>query len=188
VRVAASAPLWASENVSDLKRTSRGPEHRLPLNWSVDDPGTIDRALDVDGSAGATCDVDIERVAFSPFAFGNPPPSCTPLHFDHTGEVAGGIEALSYEALSYNDRGELLVRAYVDHRQAVRCNAFSVSGDVLEYSLHDTDRPGFYARVEKIRLREVSLVQSPVQPGARASASCRRRPRCLRPAPLKTLT
>ena len=63
--------------------------------------------------------------------------------------------------------GELLVSAYVDHPAAVRCNAWSVSGDVLEYTLHDTDSPSFFARVEKIRLREISLVSNPIQARAR---------------------
>jgi hypothetical protein len=42
-----------------------------------------------------------------------------------------------------------------------------VSGDVLEYSLQNTDSPSFFARVEKIRLREISLVPYPVNNRAR---------------------
>jgi hypothetical protein len=45
--------------------------------------------------------------------------------------------------------------------------AFSVSGDVLDYSLHDNDRPSFFARVEKVRLREITLVLAPVDRRAR---------------------
>jgi hypothetical protein len=60
-----------------------------------------------------------------------------------------------------------MIRAFVDHPEARRCNAFSVSGDVLDYSLHDTDRPSFFARVEKVRLREISLVPAPVDRSAR---------------------
>jgi hypothetical protein len=60
--------------------------------------------------------------------------------------------------------------------------AFSVSGDVLDYSLHDNDRPSFFARVEKVRLREISLVLAPVDRSVRfCGASCRHR--CSRSAP-----
>ena len=59
-----------------------------------------------------------------------------------------------------------MIRAYVDHPEARR-NAFSVSGDVLDYSLHDTDRPSFFVRVEKGRIREISLVPAPVDRSAR---------------------
>ena len=45
--------------------------------------------------------------------------------------------------------------------------AFSVSGDVLDYSLHDNDRPSFFARVEKVPLREISLVPASVDGSAR---------------------
>ena len=96
-----------------------------------------------------------------PFAF-DPLPEAVPLRFDHTESSAGRIELLAH-----NDRGELMIRAYVDHPEARRCNAFSVSGDVLDYSLHDTDRPSSFARVEKVRLREISLVPAPVDRSAR---------------------
>jgi hypothetical protein len=107
----------------------------------------------------ATTDVDIERVQFAPFAF-DPLPEAVPLRFDHTESSAGRIELLAH-----NDRGELMIRAYVDDPEARRRNASS--GDVLDYSLHDTDRPSFFARVEKVRLREISLVPAPVDRSAR---------------------
>jgi len=86
-----------------------------------------------------------------------------PLCYDHQPEQRAG----RVELLAHNDRGELMIRAYVDHPEAGRCNAFSVSGDVLDYSLHDTDRPSFFARIEKVRLREISLVPAPVDRSAR---------------------
>lgn len=109
----------------------------------------------------STTDVDIERVAFAPFAF-DPLPADVALHYDHTDQRAGRIELLAH-----NDRGELVISAYVSHPQAVRCNAFNVCGDVLAYTLHDTGSSAFYARVEKIWLRETSLVPNPVNARAR---------------------
>ena len=38
--------------------------------------------------------------------------------------------------------------------------------DVLEFTLHGTSTPNFHALVEKIRLREISLVPNPVNPRA----------------------
>ena len=111
----------------------------------------------------STLDVDAERVAFAPFAFGTPLPDGVALCFDHHGDQrAGRIELLGYDA-----QGALTIRAYVDHLQAVRCNAFSVSGDVESFTLHDTGSPNFYARVEKLRLREISLVPSPANRNAK---------------------
>jgi hypothetical protein len=86
----------------------------------------------------STFDVDTERVCFSPFAFELP--ADVPLHYDHTSGVAGRIETLAH-----SDRGELLIRAYVDHPEARRCNAFSV--------------------------REISLVPAPGQPQRQGSAA-----------------
>ena len=108
----------------------------------------------------STLDTDIERVQFAPFAFQLKPD--VPLHYDHRPIVAGRIETLAF-----SDKGELLVRAYVDHPEAVRCNAFSVNGDVLDYTLHHIDSPNFVARVERIRLREISLVPAPINCNAR---------------------
>ena len=62
---------------------------------------------------------------------------------------------------------ELWASAYVDHPDAVRCNAWSVSCDALEFSLHNTDSPNFFARVEKVRLRKLSLVPCPINSRAR---------------------
>jgi hypothetical protein len=109
-----------------------------------------------------TLDTDIERVQFAPFAV-DPLPENVPLHYDHRLDQRAG----HIETLAFSDKGELMVCAYVDHPAAVRCNAWSVSGDVLEFSLHDSDRPSFFARIEKIRLREISLVPNPIQARAR---------------------
>ena len=80
----------------------------------------------------ATLDTDSERIQFM---------------FNHTDQCAGRIEQLAH-----NDRGELVVTAFVDHPMAVRCNAFSVSGDVIDYSLHDINTPDFFAKVGRIRI------------------------------------
>ncbi len=60
-----------------------------------------------------------------------------------------------------------MISAYVDHPEARCCNALSVSGDVLSCTLHDTGGPAFFARVEKIRFREISLVPNPVNNNGR---------------------
>ena len=99
----------------------------------------------------STLDTDCERVQFAPFAFELS--ADIPLHFDHQGVVAGRIERLEH-----NDRGELTIQAYVDHETARRCNAFSVSGDVEDFTLHD--RQAFVLRAG----REDQA--SPDQPGA----------------------
>jgi hypothetical protein len=108
----------------------------------------------------STLDVDIERVQFAAHAFEWADDLL--LKFDHTDQVAGHIEQLGY-----TPRGELTIAVYADHEMARRCNAFSVSGDVLQYSLHDTGSPNFFARVERCRLREISLVPAPVNARAR---------------------
>jgi hypothetical protein len=108
----------------------------------------------------STLDTDIERVQFAPFAFTWP--DDLELKFDHADVVAGKIEMLGY-----TPRGELTVAVYADHEMARRCNAFSVSCDVEAFTLHDTSSPNFWARVEKCRLREISLVPNPVNARAR---------------------
>jgi hypothetical protein len=47
-----------------------------------------------------------------------PLPAVVPLRYDHTQECAGRIELLAHD-----DRGELMISAYVDHPTAVRCSA-----------------------------------------------------------------
>ena len=110
------------------------------------------------GLASST-DVDIEHVAFAPFAFDPLPQTCL-LHYDH---ILIRLPALSRRSPT-TSAAELMIRPIVDHPEARRCNA---CGDVLDYSLHDTDRPSFFARVEKVRLREISLVPAPVDRSAR---------------------
>lgn len=65
----------------------------------------------------------------------------TPLLFRHNeNEVAGTIEELKW-----TPDGALFVRALVEHPEARRCNAFSVSGRILKYRLHNTSSKDFHA-------------------------------------------
>ena len=87
----------------------------------------------------STGDIDHERMRFRGHAFGMISPRRTKLLYRHDpNEVAGEIEELSYDA-----HGRLLIKCRVDHEQARRCAAFSVSGRVNEYCLCDVDTPNF---------------------------------------------
>jgi hypothetical protein len=155
-----SGQTWAMGKALSELMARHGQEMVSPEAVALSPPTSAPMLL---SGLASTLDTDVERVQFAPFAFGDPLPGDIPLHWDHQPIVAGRIEQLGYTA----ERGELTIRAYVDHPAAVRCNAWSVSGDVLEFSLHDTDKPSFFSRVEKIRLREISLVPNPINNKAR---------------------
>jgi hypothetical protein len=93
-------------------------ELMIRLGLTMPSPALVPIAAPTSGpmvlsGLASTLDTDIERVAFAPFAFEWP--AHVPLHYDHTGQIAGRIELLAQ-----NDRGELMIRAYVDHPDARR--------------------------------------------------------------------
>lgn len=149
---------WAMSRALSQLMERHGVALKAPTTIELSEPTATPMLL---SGFAATLDIDYERVAFAPFAFDQIPDN-VPLRFDHTEQRAGYIELLVHNA-----RGELVIEAFVDHPTARRCSAFSVSGDVLEYSLHDTDTQGFYACVKKMRLREISLVPAPINRNAK---------------------
>ena len=135
----------------------------------VSDPLSIplapptDHAQVLEGYASTT-DLDLDRVKIRPYAFGWPLliREMPPLYHKHdASQVAGEIEDLSYD-----DRGNLLVRARVDHPQARRCGAFSIGATVVAYEMKNADRPDFFALITQADLTEISLTDAPANPRA----------------------
>ena len=109
----------------------------------------------LEGFASTTA-IHSNRCKFRGFAFGILR-GRVPLLFRHDEtQVAGEIEELSYDQW-----GNLQIRARVDHEQARRCCAFSVAGRVLEYELRDVDTPNFHAVITDATLSEISLTDRP---------------------------
>ena len=103
----------------------------------------------------STTDVDIEHLAFAPFAF-DPLPADVPFALrSYPDQVAGIIETLAHNVRGRADDKRLRRSSRGPPLQRTMC------------SLHDTDRQSFFARVEKVRLREISLVRAPVDRSAR---------------------
>jgi hypothetical protein len=86
-----------------------------------------------------------------------------PLLFDHLAEqpAAGSVDWLSYD-----DKGQLLVRATVSHPTAKRCQHFSVGAKVREYKIHDNGKGDFFAEITRAELTDISLTPTPVNPKA----------------------
>ena len=94
---------------------------------------------------------------FRGHAFGLVSPRRTKLLFRHDPNVVAG----AVEQLSYDEYGRLKIRCRVDHEQARRCRAFSVSARINEYRLCDVDTPNFFAEVIDANFDEVSLTDLP---------------------------
>ena len=128
----------------------------IPLSPPADGP------MILDGYA-STCDLDLERVKMRGWAFVWPL-RCerVPLLWKHDlSDVAGTVDELSYD-----DSGQLKIRATVTHRVARRAGAFSVGARVISYEMRDTDGPNFYATIKSAELLEVSLTDAPANPMA----------------------
>ena len=117
--------------------------------------------------SASTSDVDLERVAFRRYAFCNP---CLliknyarpPLLYKHDeAQVAGEIDSLTYDEL-----GNLKIRATVTHEQAKRCGAFSIRAKISAYRLCETETRNFHAVVTDAEIVEVSLTDTPANPFA----------------------
>ena len=117
----------------------------------------------------STTDIDLTRMKFRAYAFGYPllfKHGLPPLHLKHDESKTVG----TIDALSYDDRGQLLIRATVTHEQARRAGAFSVGARVLDYELRDIDTPDFHALVTSAEVCEVSLTDCPANMNARVTA------------------
>ena len=117
-------------------------------------------AMVVTGLASTTT-LDLERtkVRRRAFYWGKHFP---PLLYRHDpDQVAGEILALDYDA-----QGQLRIRARVDHVEARRCGAFSVSMNVEDYEFRDVDDKSFHAFIKRATLTEVSLTQTPANANA----------------------
>jgi HK97 family phage prohead protease len=142
----------------------------IPLSDPVDYP------VVVEGYA-STVDIDLDRTRFRAYAFCNPflllkGYDLPPLLYKHDPEqVAGKIESLGYD-----DRGNLRIRATVDHPLARRCGAFSIRGKVLAYELRDTECRNFHALVTSAELIEISLTDTPANVNARVQHRYRAAP------------
>ena len=105
----------------------------------------------------STGDVDQERMKFRGHAFRLVSARHVRLlHRHDENQVAGEVQELSYDEF-----GRLKIRCRVDHEQARRCAAFSVSGRINEYRLCDVDSPNFYALITDATLDEISLTEIP---------------------------
>jgi hypothetical protein len=120
----------------------------------------VDHDLVMSGLA-STGDLDLEYVKFSPFAFGALLPSkLPPLLFDHQ-PAAGSVDWLSYD-----HKGQLLVRATVTHPLAKRCEHFSVGAKIRQSKIHDNGTGDFFAEIISAELSDISLTPTPVNPKA----------------------
>jgi hypothetical protein len=93
----------------------------------------------------ARLDVDIERVAFAPFAF-DPLPTDVPLCYDHQPEQRAG----RIELLAHNDRGELMIRpmSIIPRPAAATPSALAAMCWITRCTTPIA--PSFFARVEKV--------------------------------------
>jgi phage head maturation protease len=114
--------------------------------------------------AAATTDQDLDRMQLEPFAFGTLP-DCRSvrllLRHDPT-VVAGTVTNLDYDS-----RGNLRVRARVEHPEARRLGAFSAGFRVVECELRDADSEHFFGLLKRVELTEISLTDNPSNPKAR---------------------
>ncbi len=145
-----------------------------PCSIPLLDP--IDGPVDVQGLA-STSDIDLDRVAFRRYAFCNP---CLliknyarpPLLYKHDEtQIAGEIDSLTYD-----EHGNLKIRAVVTHQEAKRCGAFSIRAKILAYELRETESRNFHAVVSDAEVVEVSLTDIPCNPRALVQSRYRSAP------------
>ena len=105
----------------------------------------------------STGDVDHERMKFSGHAFGLVSPRRTKLLYRHDPNVVAG----EVQELFYDEFGRLKIRCCVDHVEARRCGAFSISARVNEYRICNADTPDFFALINDATLDEISLTDAP---------------------------
>jgi hypothetical protein len=135
--------------------------HRLqPQPCIIALTAPTDRPMILNGYASTT-DIDLDRCRFRGWAFtwlpwAKPPP----LLFKHK-EPAGTVDALDYD-----QRGNLKIRATVTHPVARRCGAFSVGAKVIDYEIREADGPNFHAVITRAEVTEVSLTDVPSNPNA----------------------
>lgn len=144
-----------------IKRLQR--EHQveaLPVHIPLAAP--VDHPMILEGYVSTTA-LDLEHVKMRPWAFTWPRPckDVPLLHKHNRNEVAGTVDELTYD-----DKGNLTIRATVTHPEARRCGAFSVAAKVVDYTMHDTDGPNFYAVIRRAELTEISLTDKPANPSA----------------------
>jgi hypothetical protein len=144
-----SVTLRAELSALMLKHGVRAAPPELP--WLA----TMATPLEIEGAA-STPDLDLGRMIMMPRAFGSDLPR-VPLHYRHDERRTVG----RIRDLSYAPDGSLHVRAEVTDALAARCPALSIGAQVVEYTLHDTDTPWFYAKVHRAILREISLTPEP---------------------------
>jgi phage head maturation protease len=115
----------------------------------------------------STTNLDLSRQKFRAYAFNNPcllirDYAVPKLLFKHDeSQIAGVINSLSYD-----NRGNLRIRAEVTHPLAARCNAFSIGARILEYEIVDGDNENFHALISNAEVTEVSLTDRPANPHA----------------------
>lgn len=138
-----------------IKRLMR--EHRVvadPVSIPLTPP--VPHPIIVEGFA-STPDVDSDRTKIRPHALTFLPWRLPPLLWKHDpAQVAGTIDELQYD-----DRGNLTIRATVDHPEARRAGAFSIGAKVLDYVILNGDTPNFSAVIKLAELSEISLTDCP---------------------------
>jgi phage head maturation protease len=137
--------------------------HNQPCKIPLVDP--VEHDMMIEGYC-STCDIDLVRCKFRPYAFGYPlrrEYRNVPLLYKHDpNQVAGTICDLEYE----DGTGSLCVWCTVTHPMAKRCGAFSIAATVNEYEIVNGDTPDFAAIISSATLSEISLTDTPSNPHA----------------------
>ncbi len=153
----------ALEMTLQLRRLQQ--RHNIPSDiYVAPQAAAVPHPMVLEGYA-STCDIDLTRTKFRPYAFGYPLLFCQPmprlLYRHDESQPAGRIDSLQYD-----HKGNLLIRATVTHEPAKRCNAFSIGARVHAYTMHDVDSPSFYALVTSAELTKISLTDQPANMAA----------------------
>jgi phage head maturation protease len=134
----------------------------------------VDGDLIVEGLA-STCDLDLARTKFAPFAFDNVGTKVPLLYRHDKDQVAGAVQRLWYDP-----KGNLKVKALLTHPEAKRCSAFSVAGTVHRYELKEAEDPArFHALITSASIDEISVTNAPANPRALITSRAVQQPSAL---------
>jgi hypothetical protein len=137
-------------------------KHQLvPVPHTVPPTALVPHAMILEGVA-ATIDLDLDRMQLVPFAFGPALPRAVPLLLKHDPTIVAG----TVQELTYDSRGNLRVRARVEHPDARRLGAFSVGLRIVECELRNADSEHFHGVLKRVELTEISLTDNPSNPKA----------------------
>lgn len=140
----------------------------IPLTAPTDGPMVLE-------GLAVTPDIDLTRMRLAANCFGELDVSKVKLLYKH-GEAAGTVDHLRWDR-----KGNLHIRATVQHELGRRCGAFSVAFQVRAYTMHNENCPDYFAEITSAILDEVSCCNTPANQFALVTER-----KAWRPSPLNT--